>query len=380
MKSKTKNTLVSIVFFVICIGLGGLLGLSMTHEFGDTLSWWLAALRITEGVFLFFAAFFLQIILHEAGHMVAALLRGWSFVYFMVLGFVLSRKNGKFHLSRFAIPGVGGQCMMMPPEKRDTDFGIAFYNAGGVLMNIIVALLAIVLLGCFYEFMVWDVTVFLASLSFSGLLFALVNGVPSVSGGVPNDGMNIRKLRKDAYSTYVFLTVMRVMGQLQQGLSVDEAVQGYLTDGVKVDYANPIHEVAVNFDFSLAVARLDFEKAHKILDKIEAAFDQFVPIYQKEITYERVFLYLVSPREGVDVSRLIDWDTLKYFEMQANFRPTSLRVKYAYARLYEKDEAKAEAIYERFQEVCKSFHIPGEVITEKKLVEYVRALSPSERC
>ena len=188
--------------------------------------------------------------------------------------------------------------------------------------------------------------------------------------------MNIRQLKKDSFATQVFLTTMRIMGQLKNGVRVDEIVKGYLTDGVQVDYTNPIHEVAVNFDLSLAIARMDFEKAHFILDQIEPVFHQIVPIYQKEITYEKVFLYLVSPRQGVDVGDLIDSDTLKYFEMQTNFRPTSLRVKYAYVRLYERDEMKAEKVYRQFQKVCEIYHVPGEVIAEKQLVEYVRGLAP----
>lgn len=382
MKSKkTTDVLAAIVFFLGCVGLGGLLGFSLTQEFGDTLSWWQVALRVVEGIVLFLLAFFLQVILHEAGHMVAAVVRGWSFIHFMILGIVLSRKDGKFHLSRFAVPGVGGQCLMMPPAEGDTDFGIAFYNAGGVLMNIVVSVLSVALFGCFSNSLIWDVNVFLVSLCFTGMFFALINGIPGVSGGVPNDGMNICKLRKDPFGTYVFLTTMRVMGKLQQGSSVEEIAdeylnKGYLTDGVKIDYANPIHGVAVNFDLSLAIARLDFGKAHAIMDEIEPAFDEIVPIYQKEITYERVFLYLVAPREGFDVGQLIDLDTLRYFEMQTHFRPTALRVKYTFARLYECDEEKADYIYKQFYDVCKDYHVPGEVESEKKLIEYVHTLQP----
>ena len=90
--------------------------------------------------------------------------------------------------------------------------------------------------------------------------------------------------------------------------------------------------------------------------------------------YEKVFLNVVSPRKEVDVKQLIDPDTLTYFELQSNFRPTALRVKYAFTCLYENDKEKAKAIYEQFQRVCETYHIPGEVQSEKRLVEYVRRL------
>ena len=377
--NKSGNRLVTVIFFFVCIMLGGLLGYSMTQAFGDTLSGWETVLRIVEGVLLFLLAFFLQVVIHEAGHMIVGLVRGWSFIHFMVLGVVFSNRNGKLHLSRFAIPGVGGQCLMMPPEKGDTNFGIALYNAGGVLMNLAMALLVAVLQICHYESLSWDANVLLVSLCATGVIFAFINGVPFMGSGVPNDGMNICELRKDAFSTHVFLTTMRIMGRLQQGASIEQISEeylanGYLADDVVIDYANPLHVVAVNFDLSLAVARMDFEKAYAVLDRLEEAFNDIVPIYQKEIMYEKVFLNVVSPRKEVDVKQLIDPDTLTYFELQSNFRPTALRVKYAFTCLYENDKEKAKAIYEQFQRVCETYHIPGEVQSEKRLVEYVLRL------
>ena len=93
-KNSIKSGIGVIAFFLVCVALGGLLGYSLTAAFGDTLSLWQAGLRILEGVMMLMLAFFLQIILHEAGHMVAALIRGWSFVSFMILGIVFSRKDG----------------------------------------------------------------------------------------------------------------------------------------------------------------------------------------------------------------------------------------------------------------------------------------------
>lgn len=379
MKSKsTSISLSTLIFFLVCMVLGGMLGFSILDAFGGDLCWWQLVGRLLEGLVLFLLAFFIQVFLHEIGHMIAGLLRGWTFISFTILGIVLSRRDGKFYLSRFAVPGVGGQCLMMPPQEGDTDLSIAFYNAGGILMNAFVSLLVGSLLIVYYDPLLWGLRVFLASLCISGIFFVIVNGVPSAAGGIPNDGMNIRELNKDSFSTHVFLTTMRCMGKLQQGYRIEDVVDGYLTDGVTLDYANPIHAVAVNFDISLAIAQLDFKKAHSIYKRMSPRFDRIVSIYQKEITYEKVFLFLVSPCEGVDVGLMIDSDTLNYFEMQTHFRPTALRVKYAFARLYECDEEKAESVYKQFQEVCEHYHIPGEVYSEKRLIEYVRGLEPLE--
>lgn len=379
MKGKKGSSYVGVlIFFAICTVLGGMLGLSIVDAFGNDMHWLQLVGRLVEGMLLLLLAFILQVVLHETGHMVAGLLRGWSFISFTILGFVLTKKEGRFHLSRFAIPGVGGQCLMMPPKDGDSNFGIAFYNAGGVLMNIAVVILSSVALLLHCSTLPWGVNILLGGLCLTGLFFAITNGIPACHGGIPNDGMNIRELKKDAFSTHVFLDVMSMLGKLQQGEWLDELKVDYLTDGVKVDYENPIHVMAVNFDISLAIARMDFEKAHAIFKQMRPEEDKIISIYRMEMLYEKVFLFLVSPRDGVDVGDLIDSDTLKYFEMQTIFRPTSLRVKYAFARLYEGDEEKAAIIYRQFQKTCESYHIPGEVMSEKRLVEYVRTLVPTE--
>ena len=371
-------SLAVLVVILVCVVLGGLLGFSIFKDFGDDLVWWKFVLRLLEGLFLFYLAVFLQIVLHETGHMIAGLIRGWSFISFMILGVVLSKRNGRFCLSRFAIPGVGGQCLMMPPLKGETDRGIAFYNAGGVLMNLLVVVLSILAFVRWGTAFPWGMNVLCVNLCITGLFFIVINGFPACHSGIPNDGMNIRELRKDSFSTYAFLTTMTMMGKFQQGYSLEEIGKDYLTDGIELDYSNPLHVVAVNVDVSLAIAKLDFDKAHSLFKQMQAQESKIVPIYQKEMLYEKVFLFLVSPRDGVDVGDLIDPDTLNYFEMQTSFRPTSLRVKYAFARLYEGDEAKAAIVYEQFQKVCKTYHIPGEVLSEKRLVEFVRAIEPTE--
>lgn len=375
---KLSSVKSSAIFFLVMVALGVGLGFSILETFGTELRWWQLLAYLLKGVVLILFAFLAQIVIHEAGHMVAGLLRGWSFLSFMILGFVVSRREGRFHWSRFAIPGVGGQCLMIPPKEGDTDLGIAFYNAGGVLLNLLTMLLAIVLLVVGHASFSWSVNVLLAALGFIGLLFALINGIPSSQSGIPNDGKNIVELRRDSFSTNVFLNTMHIMGKLQQGCSVDKVMDGYLSDGVDIDYSNPIHVMAVNFDVSLAVARFDFDKAHALFKKVDVEKSKIVPIYQKEFLYEKVFLNLVDPRDSVDVGFLIDSETLKYFEMQTMFRPTSLRVKYAFARLYECDEEKAGVIYRQFQKTCRKYHVQGEVLSEKKLVEYVRTLQPKD--
>lgn len=375
MKGKKTQYIFFVVFFLVSIGFGVAIGYSILLYFGDDLRSWVVFLRLFEGVLLMFLGLFLQIILHESGHMIAALLRGWKFISFMVLGWVLSRKNGKFHFNRFSIAGAGGQCLMSPPAEGDTDRGIAVYNAGGILMNIVTSLLALLVLAWGYTFLPWDVAIFLVLFALMGLSFALLNGIPAVMDGLPNDGKNIQQLHKDAFATKTFLSTMRFMGRMQQGEVIEQVVPDYLCEGQGLDYANPIHQSALCFDVSLAIARLNFDKAYTLFSQIDAHDKELVDIFRKELTFEKVYLYLVSPRNDCDVKELMSEDFLKYMDVQCAFRPTALRTQYTYALLYEHDVPKAEKLRSRFDRVCHKYHIPGEVNTEQKLVEYAASLN-----
>ena len=81
---------------------------------------------------------FLQIVIHEAGHLFFGLLSGYDFSSFRVGNFMWVNENGKIKLKRMSIVGTGGQCLMSPPEINTNEkFPFVLYNLGGSIMNII---------------------------------------------------------------------------------------------------------------------------------------------------------------------------------------------------------------------------------------------------
>ena len=355
------STVIGVLFAILVLKDGGL-HMPFT-EFMWKFSWLLICLFLSAIV---------HIAVHEGGHMVAALLRGWKFFSFMILGVVLSRRDGRFYLSRFSLPGAGGQCLMLPPEKGDTPAGLVLYNAGGVLANLLVVIVAVVLL-C-----VWDTSMpflwqgVLVPMVLVGLFFALTNGIPLTVGGIPNDGMNLLKLRKDAFASEAFLRTMRILGCLMQGDARRTDVFPYLCEGKEVDYANPLHVAALASDLSLAMIRMDFDKARAILQRIEPHKGEIASVYLCELSLEQIFLTLIVPHQEAEIDQLLTPSMRQYISQQAVFRPAALRVQYALALLHEHDQAKAEEIYGRFQEVCLHYYIPGDAQTDLCLVEYLR--------
>ncbi len=382
-RNKWKQALPFILFFAASFGIGFvvaklvLMGVDETAVGSEQETDVPLAVFLLKMGWLLFSLFFAiaaHIVLHEAGHMVAALSRGWKFLSFMIVGIVLSRRDGRFRLSRFSVAGAGGQCLMLPPEKGDTDAGIALYNAGGVLVNLLVVLAAGIALAAGYSTLSFAWKAFLMPQVLVGLFLAVVNGVPMTLGGLPNDGKNLLNLRKDAFATQAFLQSMRLIGMLMQNNLSAVKAQQPMCEGREVDFANPIHVMALSMDLSVAMARMDFDGARAILHRIGPHEHQLPQIYRNELAFEQIYLTLIEPHEAADIDRLLTEPVQRHIRQQVSFRPTALRVRYALARLHESDEAKAEKLHEKFQKVCRSYYIQGEVTIERRLVEYIRQL------
>ena len=378
MKKLWKKYRIIALFYTVSITIGLCYGMMIINKLNDVnlLSF---ISSIVVSMTLLCVTFLLQIVLHEMGHMLAGLLRGWKVLSFMLFGFIISRQNGRFNISRFNIAGAGGQCLMLPPEQGDTRNGIIFYNAGGILMNFIVTLIALGGLLLCWESLTFEQTSLLTGFVFTGLISSMINGIPLESTNIPNDGKNILTLKKDALSTEIFVKSLRLVGLMQQGQTLLEVNQEYFCTERTIDYSNPIHAMALSYDLSLAIARHDFEQAHRIFGRIKLHSTDIIPFYWNEIRMEATYLYLVAPLPHVQVEHLIDDALKQHVYQQISFRPTALRVIYAWNHLLYKNEKEAEQQYAQFKKVCQQYYIPGEVPTEQELIDWARQLPPVEK-
>lgn len=367
----SKNSFLRLVlifslFVALGFGVGYLIGLLIKANMA-VFPWWY--------ILVFIISFYLSLVLHtffhELGHMACAKIRGWKFISFMLFGIVLTKKDKGFRFSRYKIPGALGQCLMIPPEEGDTDFGIALYNAGGVAMNLLLLLTAIVAFILGKDIFPGYIILFLVIFICVGAFMMLINAIPLKISGLPNDGMNIVSLGKDKFCSEIFLCSMRAVASMQKGCRISEFLDRYITEDVKIDYSNTIHVMALSFDYSRALDLKDFDKAYSLMDGINAHLYLLPKIYRLEFGMENVFLSLVRGCSDTEIDKLLDDETKKYMEGVASLRPSGLRVRYAIALLYEKDVEKAERIYGLFQKLCSKYYLPGEALSEKQLLDYL---------
>lgn len=371
MKQKHKSIIYQAVFFFLCLAIGAFIGAVFARSAKSGMQ---IIPLIIEFLIFIPVLFILQIIIHEAGHMLAALTSGWEFLSFRIFKFTISRKDGKFHFSVFHIPGTVGQCLMMPPEQPLSRSQLSFYNMGGVLANLCTAVIALLLL--FVPSINQSSTgnLLVVLFAFAGILMACSNGIPLIGGGIPNDGMNNRMLKQDPLSRQVFIDVMRINGFIQQGIRVKDIPSAYFHANEKLDCANTIQVMACFYQLARALDQLNFEEANRLADEMGRHKKDMVYLYQQELTCEEIFLRLIRQFSKQEIERLLTTEMQKYIHLNQQYRPSVLRLAYALAKLYEQDEAKAEQLYQQFDHLCKHYHMVGEIEGERALVEYIKQL------
>lgn len=363
----------AIIGIIIGFGAGFVIGKIIKPMIYADISSADVALTIFLALVFFVLSFIIHIVVHEVGHMIAAMARGWKFLSFMIMGVVLNRRNGRLRLSRFSMAGAAGQCLMLPPENGDTPFGIALYNAGGVLANLLLTVIASIILFMPSTHHSLATIVFLLCIIIVGLYLIIMNGIPHKLAGLPNDGLNMLSLRNDKFATMVFLRSMRLIGYLMQNDTSRLEAMTYMCDNRDINFSNSIHVMALSSDLSLAMLRMDFGKANAIMQRAEPHISRMITIYRNELTLERIYLTLIRPHYPEDINRLLDKSISKYLQVQSVFRPSALRVQYALAAIHEADSNKAEKIYEKFQRVSRKYYLQGEIKYEQQLVDFVRS-------
>lgn len=148
-KKKNKGNFLMYLCFMV---LGGLIGIWISERQDIILKEEASLFYKLGGAFLmiFFAYFsiYMQLVIHEAGHLVFGLLSGYRFSSFRIGSLMLLKKKEKFQFCRISIAGTGGQCLMCPPDLKDGKMPFVLYNLGGSFMNLISVFL---LIGMFHH-------------------------------------------------------------------------------------------------------------------------------------------------------------------------------------------------------------------------------------
>ena len=371
-----------IIIFLIFLGLTFAVGF-ITGKFSNTYldafinnhikseNMFIELLKLYMLLIIFGVGFLIHIVIHETGHLVFGLLTGYSFVSFRIGSLTFIKENKKWKLKKFNIPGTAGQCLMMPPDLANGKFPLVIYNLGGVIMNLITAIIGI-LIAVYAKGITYPIDVILILFSVSGILTAITNGVPIKILRVPSDAYNVLSMLKNKEARNAFHLQLKVNGLQSQGTRIKDMPLETFKLKEDVDLSNPLNTATRLMEYNWYLDNMDFTRAKQCIESFVPYIDKVVSVFKFEINCERIFLELINDCDKSFIDELYD-NTLKKYIKAAKFMIGKKRLLMAYEAFYNKDKIKALKYYEEAKQLAKSYPVKGEADMELMLVDWIKS-------
>ena len=324
MKNKIINALLQLVGIM---AVGAVVGYFVGKIAGDSLSRGDAP----NIIFLLLAgviAFVLQIIVHEAGHLVCGLISGYKFVSFRVFDFkIIKDENGKLNFRYEKIAGTGGQCLMRASEYVEGKFKFKLYLLGGVIFNVLFSIVFWLILPSYYTFL----------FALIGFILAFLNLIPMGF----NDGMTFYHASKDETTRFVlYLQLEYVYYQsIGKNLLIEQLEIVKKINSLEITNTNYLTD-------SLEFIKLDgleyffeFNTLYNEARKLYVERDDLLPVYKVELMALLVKLIsLVNPEDEL-LEEIMKDKTLLARLKQKNPQTKNILATYEYGVKLDDEKA-----------------------------------------
>lgn len=365
--SKGKNTAGILILYGLCIFIGILFGKLIVPYLNNS-SNILGGRATFFMVFLLslYAGLFLQIIIHEAGHLIFGLLSGYKFSSFRIANFMWITENGSVKFKRHSIVGTAGQCIMIPPDFDNGKIPFVLYNLGGTLMNIISAFLFLALYTVFKNGSILPAV--MLNFALVGLLCAITNGVPMRTGTIDNDGYNTITLARNGNALRAFWIQMQIAEQSAKGVRPKDMPDEWFIVPADGEMKNgPMAAIGV-FACSRLLDECRFDEARALSDHMLDIDSAMAGVHRCFLICNRIFLELIGENNSSVLEKLYDKKQKKFMQSMKN-SITVLRTEYAYALLAERDGTKADNIKAQFEKRAKTYPYPIDIVSERELMD-----------
>lgn len=320
---------------------------------------------------IFYLTLYIQLIIHELGHLIFGLISKYKFSSFRIGNLILVKNNKKIKLKLLKISGTGGQCIMIPPKSENGKIPVILYNLGGALANIITVFIFII-----FHIIVND-KVILAyifdTLALFGIYFAALNGIPMKMGIIDNDGFNAISLSKDKSAQKAFLIQLKI----NEALSNNKRLKEMPAEWFEIDKNANLNNSLIAAILVLSCNRLldehEFKKANKKMATILKKETAIVGLHYNLLICDRIYCCLLE-NNVKEVKKLYNEATKSFMTSMKNY-PSIIRTNYALSLLLDKDQTKANTYLKKFQKCAKTHPYPSDIISEKELISIATAMT-----
>ena len=374
-KHKVKKTLSTIVFLATFLPaatmLGFLIGLygDIYEETGVYLSG--GKLFYVIGMLMYFMTFYLQIVIHECGHMVFGLMTGYEFRSIRFGSLMIVSIEGKLRFKRYSLAGTGGQCLMSPPELVDGRMPYVLYNLGGSFLNLIFAAIFLVL-GLTINVPYLDL--FFIMNAIWGLSTALQNGIP-LELQVPNDGSNTVALSKSKTALRGFWLSMKTVEALGDNRRLGTMPEEWFEVNEGEDLSQPLasHIIVAKCDRLIDLHRFADAKTELIalLDSGNYALND---VTRTVLTDNLICCEAFTENLPETYERFLT-PTYKKLEKALANNIGAIRTSYVRALLIDPDPEKAGEALVAFDKLKKTYPYPSDYELESELMAIADTLA-----
>jgi len=322
-------------------------------------------LKIVVGIYI---ATILQVIIHEAGHLICGLAQGYRFISFRVGSFIWIREEGRLKMKRFSLAGMAGQCLLEPPKLPIDELPYVWYLLGGLIAEGGVSLLSFVLYLHFRD--IAYVSTFLLIFTGIGIVLIFINGIPLKS--LQNDAYFLLQLRRDKRSIYAFCKQMEMMEQMTRGVRIKDMPDKWFQTPIE-EMQNSLMATLGASAYERLIDTLQFDEAECLAEQL-LALDSLADMHRNAIAINRIYCELIGENQRDVVDMLRNEKYQKIAKIMSKY-PAILRTEYAYALLFENDAKKARKIMKKFEKVAQTYPYAGEIEGERERIDIVNRRS-----
>lgn len=378
MKDKKKNKLAGTQLLSLCIyAVVGVVCGKLVVRYADR--WggiddpgflYLAVMLLL--LFEMYVAAFLQIVIHESGHLVGGLLSGYRFSSFRVGSLMLLKSENKLVWKRLHLAGTGGQCLMIPPQMKNGSFPVALYNLGGPGMNLVSS----AVFAALFVVLPADspLAPFVLMAAVWGVAFALTNGIPMRLGAVNNDGHNALSLQKDPAAMEAFWLQLKINELAVKGVRLKDMPEEWFSLPAEDAMQNSLLTAKGLLLSNRLMDQGRFAEADALLVHLLSTDSAMIGLHRNLSICDRIYMELIGENRSQVLADYLTAEQQKFMKSMKNF-PSVIRTRYAYALLADQDTVQAEAYRTQFEKAAKSYPSPTDVESERELMALAESIA-----
>ncbi|MDF2539260.1 MAG: Peptidase family [Herbinix sp.] len=303
---------------------------------------------------------FLQIILHEAGHLIFGWMTGYRFLSFRIFNITVIIENRRIKLCKYKYAGTLGQCLMSPTDIKTGPYPFVLYNLGGIILNSLSAVCSILILSFPLQISISFRFVLYLNL-FYGIGFSIINGIINKKARIINDGTNLYELLKDKDAVRSYYIQLSILQKLMKGMSYKEFKDEIFGMPESMELTNVIigwHKI-LEVDYYMDLRQ--WERAYECLELFRPVMHKISRALQDTILLERLFLKLMTDGTSPDILSL--YEETKHILNHSTTDMQVIRVKLAfeiYRNRFCLDNNYMEPIYNKLR-AFQDYPYKGEV-------------------